>query len=191
MTTPRSKELQALAQRVADAVPVEIAEEVVLTGSVSRGVADDVSDIEMLVVTSDPLELEECFEGAPATLVHGDFRPKNVHLRTIDSGACVFVLDWETAGWGPPAVDLAPARGSFSARHVDIETYVSIAHGSWANLDSQMIGRLVAAGTIFRRLAATDWASSLLGFDVDVSRDVGRLGVYRSEMLEAIQGASL
>jgi len=41
-------------------------------------------------------ELEECFEGAPATLVHGDFRPKNVYLRTINSGTGVFVLDWET-----------------------------------------------------------------------------------------------
>ena len=37
-----------------------------LTGSVSRGMADDVSDIEMLVVTREPLELEECFELARA-----------------------------------------------------------------------------------------------------------------------------
>src|SRR6478752_3350939 len=58
----RSAELRALAQRVADALPAEIAEEVVLTGSVSRGVADTVSDIEMLVVTRERLELAECFE---------------------------------------------------------------------------------------------------------------------------------
>jgi hypothetical protein len=31
----------------------------VLTGSVSRGVADDVSDIELLVVTHTPLELDD------------------------------------------------------------------------------------------------------------------------------------
>ena len=71
MTTPRSEELQALAQRVADALPVEIAEEVVLTGSVSRGVADDVSDIEMLVVTREPLELEDCFGLARAAGLEG------------------------------------------------------------------------------------------------------------------------
>ena len=35
-----------------------------MTGSVSRGAADDVSDIEMLVVTSEPLTLDECFEHA-------------------------------------------------------------------------------------------------------------------------------
>ena len=63
--TARSVELRSLAQRVADALPTTV-EEVVLTGSVSRGVADDVSDIEMLVVTSGELQLEECFSLAAA-----------------------------------------------------------------------------------------------------------------------------
>jgi hypothetical protein len=62
----RSRQLQDLAQRVADALPLEVAEEVVLTGSVSRGVADEVSDIEMLIVTPDPLELAACFGHAGA-----------------------------------------------------------------------------------------------------------------------------
>jgi predicted nucleotidyltransferase len=59
-------DLMQLAQRVADAIPAEAAPEVVLTGSVSRGMADDVSDIEMLVVTREPLTLEQCFELAGA-----------------------------------------------------------------------------------------------------------------------------
>ena len=61
MPTPRSDALRALAQRVTDALPAETAEEVVLTGSVSRGMSDEISDIEMLVVTREPLELEQCF----------------------------------------------------------------------------------------------------------------------------------
>src|SRR5207253_8043862 len=61
-----SKELTAVAQRVADALPADVAEEVVLTGSVSRGVADEVSDIEMLIVTPQALELAACFEHARA-----------------------------------------------------------------------------------------------------------------------------
>ena len=61
MATPRSEELRVLAQRVADALPSEVIE-VVLTGSVSRGVADEVSDIEMLCVTERPLSLEQAFE---------------------------------------------------------------------------------------------------------------------------------
>jgi len=63
MATARTLELRALAERIASALP-PVVEEVVLTGSVSRGVADDVSDIEMLVVTTDRLELAECFEHA-------------------------------------------------------------------------------------------------------------------------------
>jgi predicted nucleotidyltransferase len=71
VATTRNKTLQTLAQRVADALPAEVVEEVVLTGSVSRGVADEVSDIEMLVVTREPLELEECFGLARAAGLEG------------------------------------------------------------------------------------------------------------------------
>jgi predicted nucleotidyltransferase len=54
-------ELHALAQRVADALPAEVVEEVILTGSVSRGAADELSDIEMLVVSRERLDLDACF----------------------------------------------------------------------------------------------------------------------------------
>src|SRR2546421_12478916 len=65
VSTARSVELRAMAQGVADALPTTV-EEVVLTGSVSRGVADDVSDIEILVVTRGELELTDCFSLAAA-----------------------------------------------------------------------------------------------------------------------------
>lgn len=61
MAAPRTQELRQLAERIAAALP-PVAEEIVLTGSVSRGMADEVSDIELLVVTSEQLELAECFE---------------------------------------------------------------------------------------------------------------------------------
>lgn len=49
MATARSEELRAVAQRFAEALP-DAFDEVLLTGSVSRGDADELSDIEMLVV---------------------------------------------------------------------------------------------------------------------------------------------
>jgi Nucleotidyltransferase domain len=67
----RSDDLRSLAQRVADALPADVAEEVVLTGSVSRGTADEVSDIEMLVVTPKPLDLDRCFALAGAAGLDG------------------------------------------------------------------------------------------------------------------------
>jgi predicted nucleotidyltransferase len=63
--TAKSVDLRSLAQRVADALP-ETIEEAVVTGSVSRGVADDVSDIEMLIVTGGELDLADCFSLAAA-----------------------------------------------------------------------------------------------------------------------------
>lgn len=71
MAKTRSDELRLLAQRVADELPAEVAEEVVLTGSVSRGAADAVSDIEMLVVSREPLELARCFALAGAAGLDG------------------------------------------------------------------------------------------------------------------------
>jgi hypothetical protein len=59
--TAASKALREVALRVADGLSPSVAEEVVLTGSVSRGVADEFSDIEMLVVTREALSLDECF----------------------------------------------------------------------------------------------------------------------------------
>jgi predicted nucleotidyltransferase len=63
MATTRTRELREVAERIASALP-DVVDEVVLTGSTSRGVADDLSDIEMLIVTSDSLDLAECFEHA-------------------------------------------------------------------------------------------------------------------------------
>jgi hypothetical protein len=63
--TPESVRLRSIAQAIADALPAAI-DEVVLTGSVSRGMADAVSDIEMLIVMPAEPELEECFALARA-----------------------------------------------------------------------------------------------------------------------------
>src|SRR5436309_1668852 len=63
--TARSVELRSIAQGVADVLPATV-EEVVVTGSVSRGVADEVSDIEMLIVTRGELDLTDCFSLAAA-----------------------------------------------------------------------------------------------------------------------------
>ena len=54
----RSEKLLGLARQIVDALPPDVVEEAGVTGSVSRGVADDVSDIELLLVTPAPLSLE-------------------------------------------------------------------------------------------------------------------------------------
>ena len=96
MDSARNGDLRALAQRVADALPHEAAVEIALTGSVSRGVADELSDVEMLVVSPERLELDECFR--------------------LAGGAGLTGLDT----WGPPET---PARRVFGYRDgVPVET---------------------------------------------------------------------
>jgi len=63
--TARTGEMRSIAQAITDALPATV-EEVVLTGSVSRGVADDISDIEMLIVAQGELDLGDCFSLAAA-----------------------------------------------------------------------------------------------------------------------------
>jgi predicted nucleotidyltransferase len=63
MPGSQTGKLREVAERIADALP-PVVEEVVLTGSVSRGVADELSDVEMLLVTETRLDLTECFEHA-------------------------------------------------------------------------------------------------------------------------------
>ena len=101
MTTPRSVELRAIAQAIADELP-ESVEEVVLTGSVSRGVADDVSDIEMLVVTEQQLELDECYARAAACGLSdlGTWGPQGVPTKRVSGyrdGAPIELIWWSRA----------------------------------------------------------------------------------------------
>jgi hypothetical protein len=59
VVTARSEDLASLAERVAAGLP-PFAVEVVLTGSTSRGVADELSDVELLVVSETLPPLDEC-----------------------------------------------------------------------------------------------------------------------------------
>lgn len=56
MAPAHNEDLRTLAQRVAEALPPKLVEKVVLTGSVSRGIADELSDMATLkfVPKADP-----------------------------------------------------------------------------------------------------------------------------------------
>jgi len=106
--TPKTAELRAIAQAIADTLPPSI-EEIVLTGSVSRGVADDVSDVEMLIVTREEPDLDECFSLAgEAGLTNLDtWGPQGVPTKRV-SGArdgAPFELVWWSRATAETAVD--------------------------------------------------------------------------------------
>jgi hypothetical protein len=150
---------------------------------------EDLAVLKSIISQCDLLEwrwsqVEKCCEGMPPTLVHGDFSPKNVYVRADQAGIGLFPLDWETAGWGIPAADLAPSRGLLPAHQVDITVYWSIARECWPSLDIQVIQRLVKVGRIFRRLAAINWSSVSLTFGTHelLGGPMSEMRVYQAEL---------
>jgi hypothetical protein len=106
--TARSAALQALAQRLADALPAAV-EEVVLTGSVSRGMADETSDVELLVVTTGQLSLEEAFaaSGLPEPQSWGPQGTPNHRVFGYVDGVPVEQI-WWSRSLAEERVDTAP-----------------------------------------------------------------------------------
>jgi hypothetical protein len=109
---------------------------------------------------------------SPQTLVHGDFSGKNVRVRATPEGLAIVALDWETAGWGPPATDLtrwprrsaafAPPATELSAGYAPnelFEEYLAALrnHFPWVTRDD--IEGLSRIGTVFRLLSGVRWAT--------------------------------
>lgn len=85
MSSARSSELLNLARQIVEALPHDLVQEAAVTGSVSRGVADELSDIEMLLVTSVELSLQECFDlaGAAGLEELNTWGPQNVSTQRV------------------------------------------------------------------------------------------------------------
>jgi predicted nucleotidyltransferase len=117
--TSRTAELRAIAQAVADELPAT-AEEVVLTGSVSRGVADDLSDIEMLIVTADEPDLDRCFSVAASCGLSelGTWGRQGVPTKRVSGykdGAPVELIWWSRAYAGAAIDDIFAGNVTGSA----------------------------------------------------------------------------
>ncbi len=99
-------------------------------------------------------KLETLVSGGPHTLVHGDFAPKNILLRQNAGTFEVFPIDWETAGWGPPAADIGECP--------DLVTYRAEALRYGVAWNAETLRCWAAAGKVLRYIAALEWASTFL-----------------------------
>jgi len=131
--------------------------------------------------------VEECCEGVPATLVHGDFRPRNVYVRTGREGTILLPIDWERAGWGVPAADLAASRGLAASPQIDVMAYWLVVRDHWPRLGPRDIGRLVAVGTIFRRLATLYWDSLHLAYEGGAEWVMATMSLYHAQLADVVR----
>jgi hypothetical protein len=107
---------------------------------------------------------------APRTLVHGDYARKNLRVRRTPAGRELLALDWETAGWGPPAADLAcrPIRDRRKRKAdkprswdgtVSLAAYAARCAGRWDGSRAAELDQLAQVGTVFRTIASVRWAA--------------------------------
>ncbi|MEW6232845.1 MAG: phosphotransferase [Chloroflexota bacterium] len=136
--------------------------------------------------------VEEFCAALPRTLVHGDFTGKNLRVRTGQAGVALLAFDWEKAGWGIPAPDLAPSAllgsGGFSA-NPNIVIYWSIVRDHWPSLDFQTIQQLANCGKAFRCLAALNWRAQQLAYEGG-GWAVEEMRIYQTGLSDAIQAAT-
>jgi hypothetical protein len=114
-------------------------------------------------------------EVLPRTLVHGDLVPKNLRIKRDGMRVGLAMFDWETAGVGPQAPDLAqllePERSEialvrrserfdrFSANPC-LDTYRSLLVTSGVELEKETVDMSAAVGNLFRCVAGLDWTCS-------------------------------
>jgi predicted nucleotidyltransferase len=179
--TARSDELRHRAELAIRALP-PIVEEVVLTGSVSRGVADELSDVEMLVVPSRTLEREECFKlaramGLTALGSWGSPPPPAQHVFGYLAGAPFELIWWPRA--------YAEARVAEARAGAEGATADALAHGIPLRTSGLLAGwqeqlRVyppeVAAARI--ELAALRWGGFAPAGVLTLTRDGDRVALH-------------
>jgi predicted nucleotidyltransferase len=124
--TGRSEELRAAAERLVAKIPADTAPEVVVTGSVSRGVADDVSDVEMLLVTAEQLDLDTCFRLAAAAGLErlGSWGPQGPETSRVSGyfEGIPFELIWWSREYADAAIDAESPAADAIAHGVSLRT---------------------------------------------------------------------
>jgi Phosphotransferase enzyme family len=107
--------------------------------------------------------LEEICVELPPTLVHGDLVRKNLRVGAAGTGPALLAFDWENAGWGPPALDLAQSTLSERlAANACLDAY-RFAGGSSPPPAREDVERQATVGTVLRFVTASHWASLSLG----------------------------
>jgi Phosphotransferase enzyme family len=128
-------------------------------------------------------ELVSWCEQFASTVVHGDFVGKNVRLVERKGADVMIALDWELAGWGPPATDLA--QFALHDEGADLQTYRDTVSDRWTDICLEDVQRSATVGLIFRLVASVSWASEWLAYEW-VRRPMMHLHLHRGSLAKAM-----
>lgn len=184
--TTRSDELRASAERLVAGIPDDVVPEIVVTGSVSRGVADDVSDVEMLLVTNDQLDLETCFALAAAAGLErlGTWGPQRRETSRVSGyfEEIPFELIWWSRQYAGEAVNAESPAAEAIANGVALRTTGLLAR--WHELLSTYPDELAA-----RRIedAALTWGGFAAAGLLTIARPGERLSLVERMVDDAVR----
>ncbi|PYO88726.1 MAG: hypothetical protein DMD66_06835 [Gemmatimonadetes bacterium] len=146
---------------------------------------EGVALLDRVVASLDSIErawsrFENACNAFPRTLVHGDIQRKNIHVRSGANAPQLCLIDWETAGWGLPAVDLPK---------LDLTVYHTVVGAAWPRVGLDDVHRVAAVGTALQQVAAIDWVSPELGDErpVYLVRPLSWLRVYHERLVNALR----
>jgi len=108
----------------------------------------------------------------PETLVHGGFGRKNVHVRDRGDGPQLLAFDWEAAGRGMPAIDLA---------RVDADTYSLALRDAHPAVTPQVARSATALGAALWCASSIPGEAAALGSPW-ASRVMGKIEAYANEI---------
>lgn len=160
--------------------------------------ADDVAVARSVVRRCERLasrwhDVEALCASLPATIVHGDFAPKNMRVRESGEGPELVVFDWGSAGRAPAAADLVQWSGRTASQwgywaNPDLAVYAGMVREGWPALDRATLEQAAMVGKLFRCLVcvalsaqsyATPW----------VDRAARNMRIYDAEMADALEAA--
>lgn len=143
--------------------------------------AEEVEVVEGVLAACEAIEsswprLAATLEESPSTIVFGGFSSKNARVRESGDGPVLMPFDFESAGYGCPAIDLV---------YPDAEAYVQEARGWWSGLDRGEFDRLQGIGRALGGLKAIPGERKVL-LGPSPSKAVAKLRWYGLEMVAGL-----
>ncbi len=139
--------------------------------------AEEVAVVAGVLAACDSIEsswprLATTLAEGPSTIVFGGFSRKNARVRASAEGPVLMPFDFESAGYGCPAIDLV---------YPDGDAYVEAARGWWSGLDRGEFDRLRGVGRALGGLKAIPGERKVL-LGSSPSKAVAKLRWYGLEM---------
>jgi Ser/Thr protein kinase RdoA (MazF antagonist) len=131
------------------------------------------------VLTRNWLSLLELCTGLPDTLVHGDLTKKNLRVSATADGLELLAVDWESAGFGLAAVDLA---------RVDPALYAAAVQETWHDVSAPMVRRTALGGWFLRLVLALSWAAHRLPYP-SIERPIAQMETYVASLDDRLAAA--